>query len=32
MKKWLVMSGRAAFMIKDYIDRKFMTKFQAIER
>jgi NADH dehydrogenase FAD-containing subunit len=32
MKKWLVMSGRPAFMIKDYIDRKFMTKFQAIER
>ena len=31
MKKWLVMSGRPAFMIKDYIDRKFMTKFQAIE-
>jgi NADH dehydrogenase FAD-containing subunit len=32
MKKWLVMGGRPAFMIKDYIDRKFMTKFQAIER
>ena len=32
MKKWLVMSGRLAFMIKDYIDRKFMVKFQAIER
>jgi len=31
MKKWLVMSGRPAFMIKDYIDRKFMVKFQAIE-
>jgi len=25
------MSGRPAFMIKDYIDRKFMVKFQAIE-
>ncbi len=32
MKKWLVMGGRPAFMIKDYIDRKFMAKFQAIER
>jgi hypothetical protein len=25
------MSGRLAFIIKDYIDRKFMVKFQAIE-
>jgi NADH dehydrogenase FAD-containing subunit len=32
MKKWLVMSGRLAFMIKDYIDRRFITKFQAIEK
>jgi NADH dehydrogenase FAD-containing subunit len=32
MKKWLVMGGRPAFIIKDYIDRKFMAKFQAIER
>ena len=32
MKKWLVISGRPAFMIKDYIDRKFMTRFQAIEK
>lgn len=31
MKKWFVMSGRLAFIIKDYIDRKFMVKFQAIE-
>ncbi len=31
MKKWLVINGRPAFMIKDYIDRKFMAKFQAIE-
>lgn len=30
-KKWLTFSGRLAFMIKDYIDRKFMRKFQAIE-
>ncbi|WP_457552085.1 NAD(P)/FAD-dependent oxidoreductase [Desulfobacula sp.] len=31
-KKWLVFGGRIAFMIKDYIDRKFMKKFQAIEK
>jgi NADH dehydrogenase FAD-containing subunit len=31
-KKWLVFGGRLAFMIKDYIDRKFMKKFQAIEK
>jgi len=31
-KKWLVFSGKIAFMIKDYIDRRFMTKFQAIEK
>jgi NADH dehydrogenase FAD-containing subunit len=31
-KKGLVFSGKIAFMIKDYIDRKFMKKFQAIEK
>ncbi len=31
-KKWLVFGGKIAFMIKDYIDRKFMKKFQAIEK
>jgi NADH dehydrogenase FAD-containing subunit len=30
-KRWLLMGGKVAFMIKDYIDRKFMKKFQAIE-
>ncbi len=30
-KRWLLMGGKPAFMIKDYIDRKFMKKFQAIE-
>jgi NADH dehydrogenase FAD-containing subunit len=30
-KKWLTISGKTAFIIKDYIDRKFMKKFQAIE-
>lgn len=30
-KKWVTFGGRLAFMIKDYIDRKFMRKFQAIE-
>jgi len=30
-KRWLLMEGRIAFIIKDYIDRKFMKKFQAIE-
>ncbi|MBU1193496.1 MAG: FAD-dependent oxidoreductase [Proteobacteria bacterium] len=30
-KKSLVFSGQLAFWIKDYIDRKFMKKFQAIE-
>lgn len=30
-KKGLVFGGRLAFWIKDYIDRKFMKKFQAIE-
>ncbi len=31
-KKWLHMSGKPAFLIKDYIDRKFMKKFQAFEK
>jgi hypothetical protein len=31
-KKGLVFGGRVAFWVKDYIDRKFMKKFQAIER
>jgi NADH dehydrogenase FAD-containing subunit len=30
-KKCLKFSGRLAFMIKDYIDRKFMKRFQSIE-
>jgi len=30
-KSWLHFSGRLAFSIKDYIDRKFMKEFQAIE-
>ncbi len=30
-KKWLTFGGRLAFVIKDYIDRRFMRKFQAIE-
>lgn len=30
-KKWVTFSGRPAFFIKDYIDRKFMQKFQALE-
>ncbi len=31
-KKGLMFSGRLAFMIKDYIDRRFMRKFQAMEQ
>ena len=31
-KKQLVFGGKTAFMIKDYIDRKFIKKFQAIEK
>jgi hypothetical protein len=31
-KNWLVFGGRIAFIIKDYIDTKFMKKFQAIEK
>ena len=30
-KKWLTLGGRIAFIVKDYIDRKFMKKFQSIE-
>lgn len=30
-KRSLLFGGRPAFLIKDYIDRKFMRKFQAIE-
>lgn len=30
-KKWLTLDGRLALIIKDYIDRRFMRKFQAIE-
>jgi NADH dehydrogenase FAD-containing subunit len=31
-KKWITFGGRLAFIIKDYIDRRFMKKFQAIEQ
>ncbi len=31
-KKWITFGGRLAFLIKDYIDSKFMRKFQAIEQ
>ncbi len=30
-KRWLELGGRPAFLIKDYIDRRFMKRFQAIE-
>jgi NADH dehydrogenase FAD-containing subunit len=30
-KKWLLFNGRLAFLIKDFIDRRFMKKFQTIE-
>jgi NADH dehydrogenase FAD-containing subunit len=30
-KRWFTLKGRPAFKIKDYIDRKFMRLFQAIE-
>lgn len=30
-KKRMVMGGRLAFIIKDYIDRRFMKKFQSLE-
>lgn len=31
-KKGIVFGGKIAFMIKDYIDRRFMQRFQAIEK
>jgi len=31
-KNSLIFDGRLAFMIKDYIDRKFMREFQALEK
>ncbi len=31
-KKWLTFGGRTAFTVKNYIDRRFMQKFQAMER
>jgi len=31
-KRWIVFSGQPAFRIKNYIDKKFMKKFQAIEK
>jgi NADH dehydrogenase FAD-containing subunit len=30
-KRWLTFGGRLAFRIKDYIDRRFMRRFQALE-
>ena len=30
-KRWITFGGKLAFTIKDYIDMKFMKKFQAIE-
>ena len=30
-KRWLTFGGRPAFLIKDYIDRRFMRRFQALE-
>lgn len=30
-KKWLQFKGRLAFKLKDYIDRKFIDKFQSFE-
>ena len=30
-KKFLLFGGRVAFMLKDYIDRRFIKKFQALE-
>ena len=30
-KRWVQFGGRLAYFIKDYIDRKFMRTFQAIE-
>ena len=31
-KRWVTFGGRSAFFVKDYIDRKFMHKFQALEK
>lgn len=31
-KSWLTFGGRTAFTIKDWIDRRFMKKFQAMEK
>jgi hypothetical protein len=30
-KRPILFGGRLAFIIKDYIDRKFMRRFQALE-
>ena len=30
-KRWVLFGGRLAFFIKDYIDRKFMKTYQALE-
>lgn len=30
-KRWLAYCGRSAFWLKDYIDRRFMRRFQALE-
>ena len=31
-KGWLHFNGRLAFLVKDYIDRKFIRTFQAVEK
>jgi len=31
-KSWLTFDGKMAFIIKDYIDRRFMAKFQLVEK
>lgn len=31
-KRWLVFGGGLAFLLKDYIDRRFMRRFQALEQ
>jgi hypothetical protein len=30
-KRGVILSGRPAFWLKDYIDRRFMRRFQALE-
>jgi NADH dehydrogenase FAD-containing subunit len=30
-KRWLTFGGRPAFIVKDFIDRRFMRTFQSIE-